>query len=61
MVDSSGSIRDRNPADGSYDNWALVLEYVYDVVDFMPISSDEVRVGLIAYSQQAENIFYLNT
>ena len=61
VVDSSGSIRDANPADNSYDNWALILEYVYDVVDLMNIGQDQTRVGLIAYSQTAVNMFYLNT
>ena len=28
IVDSSGSIRDNNPSDYSYDNWALVLQFV---------------------------------
>ena len=28
VIDSSGSIRDNNPRDNSYDNWALVLQFV---------------------------------
>ena len=31
VVDSSGSIRDNNPSDGSYDNWKLTLEFVQEV------------------------------
>ena len=61
VVDSSGSIRDANPTDGSYDNWNLILEYVYDVIELLNIGSDQTRVGLIAYSQTAVNMFYLNT
>ena len=35
IVDSSGSIRDNNPADGSYDNWELALNFISDfVADF---------------------------
>ena len=60
VVDSSGSIRDNNPADGSFDNWALILQYVYDVVDFLDIGENANRIGLVAYSQNAVNIFYLN-
>ena len=61
VVDSSGSIRDANPTDGSYDNWNLILQYVYDVIELLNIGSDQTRVGLIAYSQTAVNMFYLNT
>ena len=61
VVDSSGSIRDQNPADNSYDNWNLILEYVYDVVALMPIGSNNVRVGLVVYSQYGINAFRLNT
>ena len=28
ILDSSGSIRDNNPEDGSYDNWQLVKDFV---------------------------------
>ncbi len=31
IVDSSGSIRDNNPSDGSYDNWDLLLQFVREV------------------------------
>ena len=31
VIDSSGSIRDNNPADGSFDNWELLLEFVKQV------------------------------
>ena len=32
VIDSSGSIRDNNPPDGSYDNWELLLEFVEQVI-----------------------------
>lgn len=32
VIDSSGSIRDRNPPDGSYDNWQLILQYASEVL-----------------------------
>ena len=31
VIDSSGSIRDNNPSDGSYDNWELTLAFVREV------------------------------
>merc|ERR1711988_1083568 len=62
IVDSSGSIRDNNPSDGSYDNWALQLNFISDfVADFtLGSGSTGVQFGLVRYSYQGENIFYLN-
>ena len=31
VIDSSGSIRDNNPQDGSFDNWNLILDFVKQV------------------------------
>ena len=31
VIDSSGSIRDNNPPDGSCDNWELILAFVEQV------------------------------
>ena len=33
VIDSSGSIRDNNPADKSYDNWELILAFVQQVTN----------------------------
>ena len=35
IIDSSGSIRDNNPSDGSYDNWELTLSFVKEVVYYI--------------------------
>jgi len=61
VVDSSGSIRDMNPADGSYDNWNLILDFIVDVVESLNIGQDAVRVGMVIYSQSAQNVFFLNS
>ena len=37
LIDSSGSIRDNNPADGSFDNWNLLLGFVRAIVNSFPI------------------------
>lgn len=47
VIDSSGSIRDSNPSDGSYDNWNLILGFLNDFVDRLPISTDDYRVGIV--------------
>jgi len=60
VVDSSGSIRDNNPADGSYDNWNKILEFVADIIDQLNIATDGVHVGLVIYSQTARHEFTLN-
>ena len=60
MVDSSGSIRDNNPADGSYDNWNKILEFISDVIDELNIGTDGVHVGMVVYSQTARHEFTLN-
>ena len=61
VVDSSGSIRDNNPTDGSYDNWALLLDFLVDIVNRFRIGPDYTQIGLVVYSEYAFNQFYLNT
>ena len=39
VIDSSGSIRDNNPPDNSYDNWTLLLDFVGMVGFFLIINS----------------------
>ncbi len=55
VLDSSDSIREQNPADGSYDNWQLVLNFVKQVRLGQTISR------LVAGSPHAfwwERVFY---
>ena len=47
VIDSSGSIRDANPSDGSYDNWNLILNFLTDFVDRLPVGTDDYRIGLV--------------
>ncbi len=47
VVDNSGSIRDNNPADGSYDNWNLMLEFMAGFVQQLNIGPDNFKVGLV--------------
>ena len=61
VLDSSGSIRDGNPKDGSYDNWQLLLNFVVNVISELRISEDDTRVGIVKFSDIGEKIFYLNT
>ena len=61
MVDSSGSIRDSNPTDGSYDNYDLVKDFIKLMVDQLNIGAFDTRVGLTYFSNTGRNHFFLNT
>ena len=61
VVDSSGSIRDTNPADGAYDNWTLLLDFIIDLLRQLNVGPSGTHVGLVAYSNYAVNEFFLNT
>ena len=60
VIDSSGSIRDANPQDGSYDNWNLLLEFMVQIVDRLNIGSNKVRIGAVKFSTNAESVFHMN-
>ena len=47
VLDSSGSIRNNNPADGSYDNWDGLLEFVISRI--LPIGANmkNIHLGLV--------------
>ena len=51
VIDSSGSIRDRNPKDGKSDNWQLQLQFVSSLVKGFTIGPDATRVGAIVFSE----------
>ena len=60
VVDGSGSIRDANPDDKSYDNWNLLLDFIVKTVDQLNIGSDQVRVGIVKFSTEVMGVFHLN-
>lgn len=59
MVDSSGSIRDNNPPDMSYDNWNLLIEFIIEIIDEMEIAPDAVHVGVVRFSDVGESVINL--
>ncbi len=61
IIDSSGSIRDNNPADGSHDNWILQLEFLSTLVGAFSIGLDATRVGAVVFSEQVILEFALDT
>ena len=58
ILDGSGSIRDANPSDRSFDNWNLLLQFVANVIDRLPRSG--TRVGAVIFSDRGELIFRLD-
>ncbi len=61
IIDSSGSIRDNNPDDRSYDNWILQLEFLSTLVGAFDIGPDATRVGAVVFSEQVILEFSLDT
>ncbi len=61
IIDSSGSIRYNNPANGSHDNWHLQLEFLSNFVKTFTISSHASRIGAVLFSEQVNLMFALNT
>ena len=59
IIDSSGSIRDNKPADGS-DNWNTQLEFLSDLVGDFTVGPDATRVGAIVFSEQVRLEFPLD-
>ena len=60
IIDSSGSIRDNNPRDGSYDNWDLQLQFIANLVRAFVIGPDASQVGAVVFSEQVFLDFPLN-
>ena len=50
IIDSSISIRENNPKDGSYDNWQLIKEFVNRTVSQLQVGHDATRVSVIHYA-----------
>ncbi len=61
IIDSSGSIRDNNPPDRSYDNYELQLQFLTTLVNAFTIGLDATRVGAILFSEQVSLEFTLST
>lgn len=59
VLDSSGSIRDANPDDDSFDNYALMLSFVINIVN--QLDTTTTRIGVVYFSNNAVSEFFLNT
>ena len=61
IIDSSGSIRDNNPPDGSSDNWDLQLRFLSRLVDLFTIGPTATKVGAVVFSEQVNLVFSMDT
>ena len=60
LLDTSGSIRDKNPDDESYDNFQLLKDFVKNMLDRIDIGPDSNRVAAIQFSNHAALEFTLD-
>ena len=60
IIDSSGSVRDNNPLDGSHDNWQLQLEFFSNLLKNFTIGQNDTRVAAIVFSEEVNLVFPLN-
>lgn len=60
LLDHSGSINDRNPTNGSWDNWVLVKNFVVEIVKELDISLDNSHVGVATFGNMAISRIDLN-
>ncbi len=61
IIDSSGSIRDNNPPDRSYDNWELQLQFLSQLVNLFAISPEATKIGAVVFSERVFLEFSLDT
>lgn len=55
VVDSSGSINDRDPQ-----NWQRVKEFMKNIVDRLEVGLEKIRISVVTFSNRGNVEFYLN-
>ena len=58
IIDGSGSIRNRNPQDRSYENWKVITDFAAAVIDRLPRTG--IQVGVVVFSSNVYIAFALN-
>jgi hypothetical protein len=56
VVDSSGSIQFASNA-----NWGIIKDFMVDIVSRLTIGTSDTQIGVVLFSNNAENVFYLNS
>lgn len=59
IIDSSGSIRDNSPPDGS-DNWTTQLNFLSNLIGDFVIGPKKTRVAAVVFSEEVRLVFPLN-
>ena len=59
-MDDSGSIRDKNPEDKSYDNFRILKSFIQNLVNRLPVGHNETRIGIIRFSTSTRIELRLN-
>ena len=59
-LSGSGSIRDNNPFDRSYDNWDLLLRFVLLVIDKFDIGPNALQVEVVKFSNDSQLVIRLD-
>ena len=59
LLDASGSVRDNNPIDHSYDNWNLMLSFVVDLTKSLDVRRGGTQIGerRIFYMHQSVKVY----
>lgn len=60
IVDSSGSIQDADPADGSYKNWDVIKQFILDFAEYTNQLSTATRLAVVRFSTNAQVDIYLD-
>lgn len=58
-MDSSGSIRDANPLDGSYDNWEIVKDFAAQFAQNMAlltVEGGETRIAVVRITRESQEV-----
>ena len=60
IVDSSGSIMEGVVPGSGQDNWRITKNFLNLVIEYFKIGRDDVRVGIVLFSENAYNVHYLD-
>ncbi len=60
MVDNSGSIRDKNPDDNSFDNYQILKDFIKQILRRLDIGPDNTRVSVVKFGSRAQVVFHLD-
>ena len=60
MLDASGSIIAGPNSTLNYTNWNLMKEFVITLIHSLSVSTNQMRIALVRFSDEVDVIFHLN-